>query len=99
MGTSEHEPPYSTGWRVLQVFLECARGSHDPCSHASQVVNPGRLSDLVSTWRSEARTFRLYGEERLAVACERHAEQVESATAAQSFVVKVERQQNRIPAL
>jgi len=41
------------------------------------------LRDLASTWRAEAMTFRLYREERLAVACERHADQVEEAAAAE----------------
>lgn len=41
------------------------------------------LAALVQTWRTEAKTFRAYGEERLAIACERHADQVEAAAVAE----------------
>lgn len=50
-------------------------------------MNTGSFSALVATWRAEAATFRQYGEERLAIACERHADQVEAAAAAEEFEV------------
>ena len=40
------------------------------------------LRALTATWRKEALTFRRYGEERLAVTCEIHADEVEAAAAA-----------------
>lgn len=37
------------------------------------------LSDILSKWRHDATLLRQYGEEQLARACERHAEEVEHA--------------------
>lgn len=46
-------------------------------------MNSASLTALVQSWRTEAKTFRTYGEERLAIACERHADQVEAAAVAE----------------
>ena len=40
------------------------------------------LRALTANWRKEALTFRRYGEERLAIACETHADELEAAAAA-----------------
>ena len=40
------------------------------------------LRALTATWRKEALIFRRYGEERLAIACETHADELEAAAAA-----------------
>lgn len=37
------------------------------------------LSSLAADWRSEAETFRAYDADRLAAACDRHADQLEAA--------------------
>ena len=39
------------------------------------------LRALTATWRKEALIFRRYGEERLAIACETHADELEAAAA------------------
>ena len=41
------------------------------------------LGDLTARWRSEALMFRRYGEERLAIACETHADELEAAAGAE----------------
>lgn len=38
--------------------------------------------ELTERWRREAESFRSYGEERLAMACEKHADEVEAAACA-----------------
>ncbi len=40
------------------------------------------LTELTRTWRREAEVFRSYGEDRLATACEKHAEELEAAAGA-----------------
>lgn len=39
------------------------------------------LAELADRWRNEADTFRSYGAERLATACEKHADELEAAWA------------------
>lgn len=43
------------------------------------MTEPTALQGLVDRWRAEAAVFRTYGEDRLALACERHAGEVEDA--------------------
>ena len=48
-------------------------------------MNTDALRALAVRWRAEAVMFRRYGEERLAIACETHADELEVAVGAQAI--------------
>lgn len=71
-------------WRLEQGYLYLINeGKPDPEFAGPVSDNP--LGELATRWRGEARSLRRYGAESLADAAEHHADELDSAAAAQEL--------------